>query len=1185
MGISPEQYKVRSGYFNNGIVCKQSPKVHFSKNQIILYMDKTTKQIKNDMTKQQDYLGPCHLLLVYVYILLTSLIFLMHIDVTKKYMTTLDTTESILYSSLIRDSPFLEEISLPYLRQLINWAVITIIFLIKIPSKDICIYNSMQRSSNLNRMNFINFWYQIIFRNGKTCLYYITSINLILIVLATPSIVNPGPNPKARPLTIFYNNVQGLIDIRDLKSKEPQLNMTKLYELHGHIFTTKPDVIILNETWLKKSILDTQVLPQNYKIRRVDRTGKTHPWDPSNPRKFRENGGGVLIAHRTDIDVESTEVGVIKVQAEILTINLKLPSGKRLSLSTFYRVGNLGTENYESVRKYLTTLASKKKLDKHVLIGDLNFPEIRWPDNVTTVDLHKNFLELLMVDLCHSQIITESTHKNGKILDLLFTNIPEIIENVSVLGYKEACSSDHYGINFKIKLDVPMKKTVKRKVYNYPKADWRALNFDIRRIDWESHIGMHDPHESWPLFRTAMEKLCDKHIPKKTIINEFQAPWFDTDCEKILREKEKWRAKANSERGTEEDHQKFRKLRKDFKKIMNEKMRLNVEDESDTSLISKKFWKYVKSKTNSTRIPETVWYKNKFRSKPIDQANLFNEFFSDQFSLESKYNIEIDMDSNDRFSDVKFHELDVLLLLKDINPSKTAGPDGIHGMVLKKCASTLAKPLTIMFNISFVTGIIPNEWKLASVVPVHKKDEKGSVENYRPISLTSLIMKVFERCIRKELLNYCEHLIDPRQHGFTNAKSCSTQMVPFTYDLTLTLNNKSKVDVIYFDFAKAFDSVSHDLILKKLKHEYKVDGLMLRFIKSYLQGRQQQVVIGGVASSQLKVKSGVPQGSILGPLLFVLFINDMFQCISQKTDIALYADDTKIWREIIISEDHFILQSDIDKLFAWSIRNKMKFHPSKSKVLSITNQRNMLHNLPFTIFQYRLDSTYIDYVSSYVDLGVTVNNKLLWKEQCDKLVCKGNSQLGMLMRTCHFTMNKKQKRTFYLTIVRSIFEHCSIIWRPKSTNQIASFDAIQKKAIKWINGRRFDHYSDLEYFNKQKELNILPMKFKFVLNDLIMYYKIINLLIHIKLPEHFTFVEAEQVRYTRQTAAIINNVDKTLIKCNIRPTGGRFRDCFFYRTMDLWNRLPSHIRQVTNVSIFKVKLTTFLWGADIDWPD
>ena len=179
---------------------------------------------------------------------------------------------------------------------------------------------------------------------------------------------------------------------------------------------------------------------------------------------------------------------------------------------------------------------------------------------------------------------------------------------------------------------------------------------------------------------------------------------------------------------------------------------------------------------------------------------------------------------------------------------------------------------------------------------------------------------------------------------------------------------------------------------------------------------------------------------------------------------SLYADDTKIWREIKISENHFILQSDIDKLFAWSIRNKLKFHPSKSKVLSITNQRNILHNLPFTIFQYRLDSTYIDYVYSYVDLGVTVNNKLLWKEQCDKLVCKGNSQLGMLMRICHFTMNKKQKRTFYLTIVRSIFEHCPIIWRPKSTNQIAFFDAIQKKAIGWINGGGGFNHKELRKF-------------------------------------------------------------------------------------------------------------------------
>ena len=962
--------------------------------------------------------------------------------------------------------------------------------------------------------------------------------------------------------------------------------MTKMHEFHGYLLTHKPDIIILNETWLKKSILDTEVLPEKtYKVLRTDRSGKTHPWNPCNPKKFRRNGGGVLIAHRRDIDIESTQVGLIKVQAEILTVNFKLPTGNKFSISTLYRVGNLGTENFEAVKKYFTTLASKKKLDKHVLIGDLNFPEVTWPNANTSVELHRKFLDLLMVDLCHSQLITKPTHKNGNTLDLLFSNIPELIEGVSILGHKEACSSDHFGVNLKIKLNVSLRKTVKRKIFNYAKADWRSLNFDLSRIDWHSYIGMHDLHESWQIFKIIIDKLCERHIPKKTLKNQFQPPWYDSDCDKILREKEKWRKKSNSESGTEEDHRKFCRLRSEFKKIMNEKMRLNVVDDTDPALISKKFWKYVKSKTKSTRIPETVWYKNRFRNKTIDQANLFNEYFSNQFSQESHYDIDIDMRNDNNFINLKFHELDVLLLLKNINPSKAAGPDGIHGMVLKNCAPSLAKPLTIMFNISFVTGIIPDDWKLASVVPIHKKDEKGSVENYRPISLTSLIMKIFEKCIRQELSNACDELLDPRQHGFINAKSCTTQMVPFTYDLALTLNNKAKCDVIYFDFAKAFDSVSHDLILKKLKNSYRVDGLMLRFIKSYLENRKQQVVIGGAISSTLPVKSGVPQGSILGPLLFVLFINDMFTCVSKETNMALYADDTKIWREIVISEDHFILQNDIDNLYKWSVDNKMNFHPSKCKALSLTNQRNILHNLPFTIFHYRLDSVYIEYVTSQVDLGVTLSNKLLWKEHCDKLVSKANSKLGLLMRTCHFTMDKKQKRTFYLTIVRSTFEHCSIIWHPKSPNQITKFEAIQKRAIKWIYGRKFDHYKDNEFFDKQKELDILPIKFKFFLNDLALFYKILNSLVSIKLPGHFIILQGDRVRCTRTTSAIISQNDTTLMKCNIRPNCESFKNCFYYRTMVMWNRLPCNIRQTARISLFKSKLTKFLWTADNDWPD
>ena len=1024
----------------------------------------------------------------------------------------------------------------------------------------------------------------------QSVIFWLSILNFLLITIINPGLLNPGP-PRAnqsvqtRPLKILYNNVQGFVNPRDLKSESPPLNATKIYEFQSYIYKHKPDIIVVNESWIKKAILDEEILPKSFNFIRADRSGKTHPWDPTQPKKFRRYGGGIFIAFRKDIDLEGTEVKLIKVKAEILTVNFKLPTGKRFSLSTFYRVGTLGIENFDLIKNYLKTLACKKKLDKHLLIGDFNFPEVVWPDSSTSVELHKNFIEFLMTELNHSQLITNTTHKNGKMLDLLFTNIPELIKNITVLGRNEICSSDHFGITFNLKLDVSIKKTVKRQEYDYSKADWKGLNFDLKKINWNYFVEMQDPHISWQFFKAIITNLCDQHIPKKSVHYQFQPPWFDTDCDRMLREKEKWRAKAHSESGTEEDHEKFRKFRKKFKTLMNEKMRLNVVDESDPFLISKKFWKHVKSKSKSGRIPETIWYKNAYRTNLVDQANLFNKFFFEQFSEKSSYEIDIDMHSEDQFMNLKFHELDVLMLLKDVNSSKAAGPDDIHGTVLKNCAVPLAKPLTMMFNNAFVTGCIPDDWKLASIVPIHKKDEKGSVENYRPISLTSLIMKVFEKCIRKELFSSCEKFLDPRQHGFINGKSCTTQMVSFTYDLAVTLNNKSKSDVIYFDFAKAFDSVSHDLILKKLKNNFGIDGLMLRFIKAYLQGRKQQVVIGGVNSSVLPVNSGVPQGSILGPLLFVLFINDMFNSISSDTNIALYADDTKIWREIIYSKDHFTLQKDIDKLFEWSLANKMKFHPSKCKALSVTNQQNILHNLPFTIFNYKLGSVYIDYVGSQVDLGVTVNSKLLWTEHCEKLVKNANSKLALLMRTCHFTVNKQQKRAFYLTVVRSLFEHCSIIWHPISPNQILKFEAIQKRAIKWINGQQFDHYTDNEYMNRLREFNILPIKCKFALNDLMLYFKIINQLIEIKLPEHFSFIKPEEVRYTRKTAPIIKDLDVTQVKCCITPSCDVFRNSFFYRTMILWNSLPYGIRQEVKISLFKSQVIKFLKSADLDWPD
>ncbi len=200
-------------------------------------------------------------------------------------------------------------------------------------------------------------------------LLYVFYLNRLLVVVTNPSIANPGP----KKLSVLYNNIQGFVNTRDLASDSPPLNMTKVHEINGYIFTNIPDIIILNETWLKRPIASSQILPDNYKVFRMDRSLKSHPYDPSRPRKFRKNGGGVLIAHKENLDITSCKFSKISVQAEILSVSFKTKCGKTFCLTTFYRVGTLGNENFDEFKKHLTSLATSKKIGKHILIGDFNF--------------------------------------------------------------------------------------------------------------------------------------------------------------------------------------------------------------------------------------------------------------------------------------------------------------------------------------------------------------------------------------------------------------------------------------------------------------------------------------------------------------------------------------------------------------------------------------------------------------------------------------------------------------------------------------------------------------------------------------------------------------------------------------------------------------------------------------------
>ena len=591
--------------------------------------------------------------------------------------------------------------------------------------------------------------------------FWVTFLNLLLIIITLPAIKNPGPN-RHQNLSCLYQNVRGFVPFSGLSKKIPPLDRNKLNDFQTYVYENKPGLILLTETWLTKEHLDNEIFPNDsYRCFRLDRSAKTHPPDPINKKKFREKGGGVLVAVRSDLNVEPKQVA-INSKAEILSLELKFSNKEIVCVTLCYRVGTLGVPNFNEIEKHLRTIAQKKKFSKHIILGDFNFSKTSWPEAQSSDNIEKQFIDLFG-DLGLEQMICQPTHQAGRTLDLLFTTSESLISDISVAGQHDVCHSDHFAITFKINSKVE-RVIRKRKTLNFKKANWEGLNKALNSVKWDDLLGYDESETAWRKFKLVLSSLIDKFIPSVVIKENNHPPWFDDETFKLHQKKTRLRQKYK-ESQLPHDYERYSECRKQFKVLLNEKMHSYVEDDSDPSLISKKFWKYLKSTSGGTRVPETVNYGPRFRNNPEGQSELFNEFFCDQFSAASNYDIDIDFSQDSEF-DIEFDFRRVRKLLKKVKPNKAAGPDNIHGKILKNCAVSLAYPLSLIFKTSYNSGMIPKDWKIANVVPVHKKGSKMSVENYRPISLTSLVMKIFERIISEELMMKCESQLRDNQHGF-----------------------------------------------------------------------------------------------------------------------------------------------------------------------------------------------------------------------------------------------------------------------------------------------------------------------------------------------------------------------------------------------------------------------------------
>jgi hypothetical protein len=388
----------------------------------------------------------------------------------------------------------------------------------------------------------------------------------------------------------------------------------------------------------------------------------------------------------------------------------------------------------------------------------------------------------------------------------------------------------------------------------------------------------------------------------------------------------------------------------------------------------------------------------------------------------------------------------ILQLLLKINPHKANGPDNVPGKFLKLCAHEIVEVFQILYQASLDQGTVPQDWKEADIVPLFKKGERSRAENYRPISLTSLSCKLLEHVVHSNIMTHFDNfdVLDDAQHGFRKKHSCISQLIITLDDCANTLKNKEQTDAILLDFSKAFDKVDHEGLLLKLEH-YGIRSSLLLWIRSFLIGRTQKVLVDGAASSPTPVMSGVPQGTVLGPLFFLVYINDISKGLSNGTKIRLFADDSLLYRTIKTPQDSEILQKDLDSLQIWEKTWKMEFHPGKCQLLKITNK------IRPSIFHYKIHNQTILETNAAKYLGVVIDNKLTWKPHYSALVSKCNRTLSFIMRNlskCPVNI----KAQCYQTLVRPTLEYACPVWDPHYQNDIETLEKVQKRAARFVTG-------------------------------------------------------------------------------------------------------------------------------------
>ena len=963
---------------------------------------------------------------------------------------------------------------------------------------------------------------------------------------------------------------------------------------------------MLTETHLKPEILDAEVKVEGWSLYRADRgPGKSH--------------GGVAIYLRNDLigqlvvahSSSMCETLVVKVKA----LNLLLACLYRPPDSTFESFKEALSVSQKAIDEVTD---NDTKVKDVLMFGDFNLPFISWPSgkiydkNVTKKAKEKQQAELLVnfVENNFMENYINTATRGQNILDLVFSNNHHLVNKYTTTINNKF--SDHnmltVEMNFTYNKEKKSTKSVNptaTRIYEYDlknatNDDWMKFSKVLEEVakSFEEETKEANTEEKLlKLYSHAERATAIVFQKKKDFIDEEEAKKKESmkprnkipkKVRVLMRRKKKLSSKILSSTSWRKNFKTMQEIRKVEEEIdANYKERRNKEENEAIKAMKKNpkfFYCYAKkfSKTNteiaafdkedgeSTDDPEEqaemlqAQYES-VASEPKKEFEVEPNFFTKEDECseckeekvhECKEDISENPETKPTITDIYFSVSDVSKCIEMMSAGAAAGPDGIPAAMLKGAKTTFAIMISDILRTSLDSGNIPNVLKLAHIIPLHKGGNRAEPSNYRPISLTSHLIKTMERVVRAEMVSYLEFhmLMDPRQHGSRVGRSTLSQLLVHQDEVLKALEEGFNIDTIYTDFSKAFDKCDFGILLHKIK-KLGIKGKLGRWIQSFLNQRQQKVMVNKMKSTGTPLKSGIPQGSVLGPILFLIYISDIGKDLLAST--LVYVDDAKVKQKIKTENDVENLQNELIKLDNWCSTNNMVFNKKKFQVIRYGQDESLKSNT--TYFSGNYDET-IERFESLRDLGVQLSEDGTFSQHIENVCKKARQKGGWILRT-FFCRNINFMKQMFNVLVQPHIDYCSQLWMPQEGSKLEMVEKVMRDYT-----RRIPELRGLNYTERLKKLSMNSQQRRLERYQLLYTWKVMEGLVP---NPGLTWSPAEarrgrecEVPHLRGSAAV-----QALRKQSYQMSGP-----------NLWNCLPKDIRNKTGCSQdeFKELLDQFL---------